>query len=528
MKNFLHLLSTLLPAIVQGAVIQRDTIPITLDIENKDLAPDGFTRSTIVANGQYPGPAIFATKGDTLVVTVNNKLTDPSMRRSTSLNFDGIFFNSENEFEEGTPFVTQCPIVPNDSFTYTVPLGQQAGSFWYHSQLSVQYVDGLRGALIIYDPEDPHKSLYDVDDESTLIQLGDWWHNSSVDSLAFFKANDIIPVADSGTFNGVGRYVGGPELPFSIVNVEAGKRYRLRVINEAARSAYNFSIDSHNFTLIEADGENLDPLTANVVPILAGQRYSLVLEANQPVGNYWINAPFSGGSPTRNPNQNATLSRGILRYAGAEEADPTDPMTAGPSEEDAVTAIEAELRPLNSEPAPDADVTITFEVAFTEDTGGTGWRINNISYQSPEVPTLVKVLDGANEDSDFNVTEHTIILPANATVEVNFPPNDDDELHPFHLHGMNFWLVKSNSGEANTENPIRRDVVGVGSEGTTIRFRTDKPGPWFFHCHIMWHMSVGLGSVFLVDPEGTRDVVKPNEEWLQACPKYNALPADEK
>ena len=29
---------------------------------------------TVVANGTYPGPPILAEKGDTLVVTVNNKL----------------------------------------------------------------------------------------------------------------------------------------------------------------------------------------------------------------------------------------------------------------------------------------------------------------------------------------------------------------------------------------------------------------------------------------------------------------------
>jgi len=38
------------------------------------------------------------------------------------------------------------------------------GTFWYHSHYQAQYCDGLRGALIIEDPDDPHKDLYDVDD----------------------------------------------------------------------------------------------------------------------------------------------------------------------------------------------------------------------------------------------------------------------------------------------------------------------------------------------------------------------------
>jgi iron transport multicopper oxidase len=35
-----------------------------------------------------------------------------------------------------------------------------------------QYCDGLRGPLVIYDPNDPQKSLYDVDNGSLLIQSG--------------------------------------------------------------------------------------------------------------------------------------------------------------------------------------------------------------------------------------------------------------------------------------------------------------------------------------------------------------------
>ena len=40
----------------------------------------------------------------------------------------------------------------------------QTGTYWYHSHYSTQYCDGLRGPLVIYDPEDPLADLYDVDD----------------------------------------------------------------------------------------------------------------------------------------------------------------------------------------------------------------------------------------------------------------------------------------------------------------------------------------------------------------------------
>ena len=42
------------------------------------------------------------------------------------------------------------------------------GTFWYHSHFKNQYCDGLRGALIIDDPEDPQKCLYDIDNGEIL------------------------------------------------------------------------------------------------------------------------------------------------------------------------------------------------------------------------------------------------------------------------------------------------------------------------------------------------------------------------
>ncbi|KAG6852441.1 hypothetical protein C0991_011930 [Blastosporella zonata] len=358
------------------------------------------------------------------------------MRRSTSLDFDGIFFSTPNAFNEGSSFVTTCPIGPGASYTYNVPLTDQAGTFWYHrynvhsilhhcllnqffnSQLSVQYVDGLRGPLIVYDPQDPLASMYDIDNENTIWQVGDWWHNTTLPLLAGYVATGIVPVSDSGTFNGVGRFQGGPEVPFFVQNVQPGKRYRFRVINQSARNVFTISVDSHDLTIIEADGVATTPMVVNQIDVLAGQRYSLVLTADQPVANYWINAPFVGGTPSRNLNQNATLSRAILRYAGAPAADPPGLMSLGPLNPNAL--IEARLRPLVADAPPEPDVNITLNLVVTA--GAAQWNVNGISYLPPKTPTLLKILEGANKAADFNATENTFILPRNAIVQVDFPP----------------------------------------------------------------------------------------------------------
>ncbi|KIJ55075.1 multicopper oxidase [Sphaerobolus stellatus SS14] len=97
------------------------------------------------------------------------------MRRSTTIHWYGLF-QHRTASEDGPAMVNQCPIAPGHSYTYDISLNGQSGTFWYHSHLSTQYVDGLRGALVVYDNEDPNRSLYDIDDASTVITLADWYH----------------------------------------------------------------------------------------------------------------------------------------------------------------------------------------------------------------------------------------------------------------------------------------------------------------------------------------------------------------
>jgi iron transport multicopper oxidase len=40
----------------------------------------------------------------------------------------------------------------------------------------------------------------------------------------------------------------------------------------------------------------------------------------------------------------------------------------------------------------------------------------------PDVPTLVKILEGEDNATDFNVTENTFLLPKNKVIQIIFPP----------------------------------------------------------------------------------------------------------
>ncbi|KAG2746848.1 multicopper oxidase [Suillus brevipes Sb2] len=161
-----------------------------LVIANDQVSPDGFIKSAVLAGGTLPGPIITGQKvrlfcvyklsmilrafeGDTFKINVTDHLNDETMLTSTSIHWHGLFQRHSSQMD-GAAFVTQCPISPGHSFLYEFNAGDQVGTHWYHSHYGVQYCDGLRGALIIYDPQDPYHFWYDIDDESTVITLMDW------------------------------------------------------------------------------------------------------------------------------------------------------------------------------------------------------------------------------------------------------------------------------------------------------------------------------------------------------------------
>jgi hypothetical protein len=60
LSNLLGSLTLLAAAALSGA----KSVDYNWKIVNANLAPDGFNRSTVVVNGQFPGPLISVNKGD--------------------------------------------------------------------------------------------------------------------------------------------------------------------------------------------------------------------------------------------------------------------------------------------------------------------------------------------------------------------------------------------------------------------------------------------------------------------------------
>ncbi|KAJ7641894.1 laccase 1 [Roridomyces roridus] len=489
-----------------------------LPIVNKVIAPDGFERSAVLAGGQFPGPLIAANKGAHFLLNVQDQLTDNTMLRSTSVHWHGLF-QRNSSWEDGPAFVTQCPIAANDSFLYDFQAPDQAGTFWYHSHLSTQYCDGLRGPLVIYDPVDPQKSLYDVDNASTVITLGDWYHYPAPSAPPMTSANSTL-------INGLGRYQGGPVSPLSVIKVTKGLRYRFRIVNMACDPNYIFSIDGHQMTVIEADGVNHKPITVDSLQIFAGQRYSVVLKADQPIGNYWIRANPSTGIP----GFDGGINSAILRYVGAPSAEPNTTDTSSN------LLQETDLHPLIRTPVPGkpfpggADVNINLEM--TLDFTAFRFEINGASFIPPTAPVLLQILSGAQSATDLLPAGAVYSLPPNKVIEVSIPGGAPGAPHPFHLHGHNFWVVRSAGNTSyNYVDPVIRDVVSTGPDATdnaTFRFVTNNAGPWFLHCHIDWHLQIGLAVVFAEDIGTTQQEAKEvPKSWDNLCPTYDALDASQ-
>ncbi|KAI0285664.1 laccase T2 copper depleted [Russula brevipes] len=477
--------------------------------------------NSTLAEGVFPGPIIRATKGDTLSIRVTNLLTDDSLDLPTSIHWHGIFQKHTN-YADGAAFVTQCPIVPDESFQYIFPVPDQAGTFWYHSHLRDQYCDGLRGALIIYDSNDPHKDLYDHDDDGTIITLADWYHFTSL------KA-PYVPLFNSTLINGKGRYPGGPSnVPLAVVNVEKDKRYRFRLISISCDPSFKFSIDSHQMTIIEVDGTNVKPIVVDSLDIFPGQRYSLVVNANQRVDNYWIRSR-PDDVRGRHFDFAGLTNLAVLHYAGAPDANPTvDPTVNVPVSQ--IPLVETDLHPLVSSPVPGkptprgADINIDLSVVFNTTTFK--FDVNGVPFESPTVPVLLQILSGARKASALLPKGSIYGLDRGKSVELVIPGGAADGPHPVHLHGHNFHVVRSAGNSSyNFHDPVMRDVVSIGntSDEVTIRFITDNPGPWFFHCHIEWHLNDGFAVVFAEDVPDVPSQDFITSDWEKLCPRYEAF-----
>jgi FtsP/CotA-like multicopper oxidase with cupredoxin domain len=72
--------------------------------------------------------------------------------------------------------------------------------------------------------------------------------------------------------------------------------------------------------------------------------------------------------------------------------------------------------------------------------------------------------------------------------------NDTMMEHPIHLHGFLF-TVENGQGDSQ---PLKHTVNVKPGERLGLIYTADVPGHWAFHCHLMFHMEMGMFRTVIV------------------------------
>ncbi|KAI8648535.1 hypothetical protein NCS55_01492200 [Fusarium keratoplasticum] len=286
----------------------------------------------------------------------------------------------------------------------------------------------------------------------------------------------------------------------------------LNLVNSGAVSALRVSLDAHTMFVYAADGLFVELQEVNVLHMELGQRYSVMIRLDQEPGNYHLRfATFPSGDM-----QQVLEGQAIVSYNSTDNSttdvmeDPAMTWTYvnGSAKANSSVLDPRALSPFEdniSPPAGPADRTLSFSISQTDITT---WVIDRFPFTEPKVPIVY------GEDSDGWGSNTTIHLPLNSTIDIILRISNqsmDVMGHPMHLHGHKFWVLGSGAGSfpfesvtdapeslINLQDPPYRDTTGLPSEGwTALRYVTDNPGAWIFHCHLQWHVVVGMAMVLV-------------------------------
>ncbi|KAF7291853.1 Fet3 protein [Mycena indigotica] len=536
MRCLLHLLVAASPAL---AAVHELWWNLTY-VEN--VNPDGLKpRRVIGVNGTWPPPPIDVSTNDSYILHAINSLDTVS-----SIHHHGMFFNASS-WNDGAVGVTECGFGKNAGASYSIdiPGSGQWGTYWVHAHSSGQYVDGLRAPFVIR----PNKEVHKYDEEFTVI-LGDWYHDDHSVLMKQFVSianpGGAEPVPDSGLiyFAQNGAYLGPKSgtLPQSGTSVgfnenatlpfQPGKTYRLRIVNTSAFAMFFFWIDGHDMRVIEVDGTDIEEFPIDLVTLTVAQRYSILVTArNDTNANWAVHANmdtdmFDTVPDSLNPNSTASIT-----YSNSASLTNLGTIAAYGDVND------ISMVPVQVVPAPSkADKTIELEVLFdTMDDGTNHAMFNLVTYNPPLTPAILSALT-LGQDATVEKAYGPLSFVLNHMDVVDLVvKNGDAGKHPFHIHGHKYQIVARSSDYASSDpsvitlanqtNPLRRDTIQITSGGSaTLRFIADNPGVWLFHCHIEWHLEVGLAIQLVEAPIQAQQFASKVPSFIQDNCKALGLP----
>lgn len=366
--------------------------------------------------------------------------------------------------------------------------------------------------------------------------MNDWYHTSGHQNEEWLlgpEGNGAPPFPSAALMNGVGRYpcqyataqgyfCNPDQQKRPVFYVQPGKTYRLRLVNAAGWTQFNFTVDGHTLETIEVDGVDTrwNPRTnGEGVYISAGQRNSFLLRTRPgvaPGSDFLIRASVRDDTMFRaseniNPYQDALFLEvtGVLRYMNEETTNnpnPESPLILPVKEKFDHNEVyspnkpwnnlkfveEMQMIPYDGRPAPSRfDLNVVLNITFRNyDDGIRRGSFNNRPFQLTDgEPMLSKFVKGQH----FPQENYPVKVGWGEVVQV-VVNNPDRGAHPIHLHGHHFWVMgigKAGSGPYDStihqlrHNGVLRDTVIVKENSwLVLRFKADNVGVWTLHVKI--------------------------------------------
>lgn len=515
-----------------------------LFIDQTPVNLTGRARTALTVNGSLPGPLLRWREGDTVTLRVKNRLGEP-----TSIHWHGILLPSTMD---GVPGLSFKGIEPGGLYVYQFKV-KQHGTYWYHSHSGLQEQQGVYGPLVI-DPKEPEPYSYQRDyvvmlsdwtDEDPIAlmktlkkqsdyynlhkpTLGDFirdvgkqgWSATAADRLmwAQMKMNPT-DLADVSGETYTYLLNGQPPGQNWTGVFKAGETIRLRFINGSAMTYFDVRIPGLKMTVIAADGQPVKPVSVDEFRIAVAETYDVLVE---PVAEAYT---LFAQSMDRTGYARGTLARQMGATASVPPLDPRpwltmDDMGMGGMDHGAMAhmpgmegmdhsamgAMAMQKHPASEQNNPLVDMQAMNPMPKLDDPGiglrNNGRRVLTYAdlrstFEDPDgrdpSRTVELHLTGHMEKFawSFNGVKFSDAEPLQLTygerVRVVLV-NDTMMAHPIHLHGL--W---SDLEDENGQFQVRKHTVDMppGSR-RSYRVTADALGRWAYHCHLLYHMEMGM------------------------------------
>lgn len=182
-------------------------------------------------------------------------------------------------------------------------------------------------------------------------------------------------------------------------------------------------------------------------------------------------SPGTGESVAHGPDHHGPGNTSVAATSSSRLSDPG----VGLSQEERRVLVYSDLRAMNQNAGYDR-VTRELELHLTGNMERYMWSFDGKAYWE---------VDGPIEFTYGEVVKLTFV-------------NDTMMEHPIHLHGM--WMVLDVG--AGRENPKKHTINVKPAERVSVLVHADAPGKWAFHCHILYHMEMGMFRVVHVTDSG--------------------------